>query len=114
MGGDLKPCSMEPLTGFCRNGYCSSFPEDVGGHLVCVEVTEDFLLFSKVAGNDLSTAFPEMGFPGLKPGDRWCLCAIRWQEAFEAGVAPPVVLSSTHEDALNIVNLKDLQAYACG
>ncbi|MAT82623.1 MAG: hypothetical protein CMJ29_13385 [Phycisphaerae bacterium] len=112
LGGPLTPCSMEPLTGFYRTGCCDTGPEDQGSHTVCVTVTEAFLAFSQSAGNDLSTPMPQWGFPGLKPGDRWCLCAPRWQEALEAGMAPPVVLEATHEAALEYVSLEDLTSHA--
>ncbi len=111
-GEPLVPCSEDPLTGFFRNGYCHTGPEDVGRHVICVEVTAEFLKFSKSAGNDLSTPRPEMAFPGLKAGDRWCLVAPRWVEALKAGVAPRVVLLSTHEAALKYTDLKTLKAYA--
>ena len=114
LGGPLVPCSVEPLTGFYRDGNCTVGPEDIGCHAVCAEVTEDFLLFSMAAGNDLSTPRPEYGFPGLKPGDRWCVCAARWKEAFDAGVAPPVILKATSEAALQYVQLEELQAHAAG
>jgi uncharacterized protein (DUF2237 family) len=100
------------MTGFYRTGCCETGPEDVGVHTVCVEVTAGFLAFSKSRGNDLSTPRPEFGFPGLKPGDRWCLCAERWQEAFEAGAAPRVVLAATHEATLGIVRLADLKRHS--
>ncbi len=103
---------MAPMTGFFRDGCCNTSPEDRGSHTVCAEVTDAFLAFSKSAGNDLSTPMPDYGFPGLKPGDRWCLCAPRWQQAFEAGKAPRVVLKSTHEGALAHCNLADLKAHA--
>ncbi|OAM51828.1 hypothetical protein A7981_10220 [Methylovorus sp. MM2] len=109
IGTALQICSMNPLTGFIRNGCCETGPEDSGSHTVCAEVTEEFLVFSKAKGNDLSTPRPEYGFAGLKPGDRWCLCATRWHEAAEAGYAPPVVLEATHENALKIVSLADLK-----
>ncbi|HXF53820.1 MAG TPA: DUF2237 domain-containing protein [Hyphomicrobiaceae bacterium] len=111
-GEPVAPCSLSPLTGFFRDGCCHTGPEDVGLHTVCVEVTAEFLAFSKRRGNDLSTPRPELSFPGLKPGDRWCLCAARWQEAFEAGCAPRVVLAATHAAALKIVALDDLKKYA--
>ena len=114
LGGLLLPCSVAPLTGFFRDGCCNTGPEDVGLHVVCVEVTEAFLAFSRAAGNDLSTPRPEYRFAGLKQGDRWCLCALRWTEALEAGVAPPVVLEATHESALRIVDLDTLKAHAYG
>jgi uncharacterized protein (DUF2237 family) len=111
-GEPIATCSEKPLTGFYRTGCCETGPEDTGVHTVCVEATEAFLAFSKARGNDLSTPRPEFGFPGLKPGDRWCLCAARWQEALEAGAAPRVVLASTHEATLQIVQLADLKRYA--
>ena len=92
LGTTLQECSLDPLTGFTRSGCCETGPEDQGSHTICAEVTEEFLIFSKTKGNDLSTPRPEYGFEGLKPGDRWCLCAIRWLEAAEAGFAPPVIL----------------------
>ena len=112
LGEPLAPCSEDPLTGFFRNGYCHTGPEDVGRHVICVRVTAEFLAFSKQAGNDLSTPRPEMAFPGLKPGDRWCLVAPRWVEALQAGVAPRVVLLATHQAALRYTDLKTLKAYA--
>ena len=112
LGEPLQPCGMDPITGFMRNGYCEVPREDGGVHAVCAVVTEEFLAFTEARGNDLRASHPEVGFPGLKPGDCWCLCASRWQEALEAGVAPDVLLDSTHEDALRIVDLKDLQAHA--
>ena len=111
-GEPLKSCSERPLTGFYRTGCCHTGEEDFGLHTVCVEVTAEFLAFSKAAGNDLSTPQPDFGFPGLKPGDRWCLCAARWREAFEAGKAPRVILGATHEATLELVELKDLKRYA--
>jgi uncharacterized protein (DUF2237 family) len=111
-GESLRPCSEDPVTGFYRNGCCSTGEEDRGRHVVCVEMTASFLEFSKRRGNDLSTPRPEFGFPGLRPGDRWCLCADRWQEALEAGAAPRVVLGSTHRRALEHVDLADLKRYA--
>jgi len=103
---------MDPLTGFYRDGFCQTGPEDRGSHVICVQVSDDFLNFSKSRGNDLSTPAPMFQFPGLKAGDCWCLCALRWREALEAGVAPPVKLESTHESALEFVSLEDLQAHA--
>jgi uncharacterized protein (DUF2237 family) len=100
------------MTGFFRNGCCDTGPEDVGSHTVCTVVTDEFLGFSKSQGNDLSTPMPDFGFPGLKAGDRWCLCAPRWQEALEAGYAPRVVLRATHEDALSYCSLADLKRHA--
>jgi len=111
-GEPLQPCSMDPLTGFFRTGACAAGPDDVGRHLICCEMTAEFLAFSKSVGNDLSTPRPEMAFPGLNPGDRWCLVAPRWVEAHEAGAAPRVLLLSTHEGALRYTDLKTLRAYA--
>jgi len=111
-GEPLQPCSMDPLTGFFRTGACAAGPDGVSRHLICCEMTAEFLAFSKSAGNDLSTPRPEMAFPGLKPGDRWCLVAPRWVEAHEAGFAPRVMLLSTHEGALRYTDLKTLRAYA--
>jgi len=111
-GEPIEVCSLNPTTGFYRTGCCETGSEDVGVHTVCVEVTKAFLAFSKARGNDLSTPRPEYGFPGLNPGDRWCLCAERWQEAFEAGVAPRVVLAATHEATLEIAELADLKRHA--
>src|ERR1700734_2951413 len=112
LGEPLDICSIKPMTGFYRDGCCNSGPEDVGSHTVCVVMTAEFLEFSKSRGNDLSTPVPEFGFPGLNPGDRWCLCAPRWQEAFEAGRAPRVVLRATHEGALSYCLLADLKRFA--
>ncbi len=111
-GEPLAPCSVDPLTGFYRDGCCNTGYEDTGIHVVCVQVTREFLEFSRRRGNDLSTPAPEHGFPGLRPGDRWCLCAGRWREALEAGVAPPVILAATHEETLAIVPLSDLNRHA--
>jgi uncharacterized protein len=112
VGGELVPCSTKPLTGFYRNGCCSTGPDDPGSHTVCVIATADFLEFSRLAGNDLSTPRPEWGFEGLEPGDRWCLCASRWLEAHDAGHAPAVVLGATHRRALEIVPIELLTARA--
>lgn len=112
LGGPLEDCSHEPLTGFFRDGCCRTGAQDRGVHAVCARVTEEFLSFSRSAGNDLSTPRPEYRFPGLKPGDRWCLCAARWKEAWEAGVAPPVVLEATHASALEYVDRASLEAHA--
>ena len=109
LGKPLVPCSMNPVTGYFRNGYCSTGPTDTGTHVVCAVVTDAFLQFSKDQGNDLITPAP--GFPGLKAGDKWCLCAHRWKEAYEAGVAPSVVLESTHKAVLRIVPLKILKQF---
>jgi uncharacterized protein (DUF2237 family) len=111
-GDPLQACSLAPRTGFFRNGCCDTGPEDIGSHTVCVEVTEAFLQFSKMRGNDLSTPQPDFGFPGLKAGDRWCLCAPRWQEAFEENQAPRVILRATHEGALEYCSLADLKRHA--
>ena len=111
-GEPIEVCSLNPTTGFYRSGCCETGPEDVGVHTICVEVTKEFLAFSKARGNDLSTPRPEYGFPGLNPGDRWCLCAERWQEALAAGVAPRVVLAATHEATLEIAELADLKRHA--
>lgn len=112
LGGPLKDCSQDPLTGFYRNGRCDTCAEDFGSHTVCVEVTAEFLAFSRKQGNDLTTPSPDLDFPGLRPGDRWCLCAARWFEAYEAGFAPPVILQSTHQAALEVVALAALQEHA--
>jgi len=112
LGGPLKDCSQEPRTGFFRNGRCDTCAEDFGSHTVCTEVTEEFLAYSRRQGNDLTTPVPEMEFPGLQPGDRWCLCAARWFEAYQAGFAPPVILQSTNQAALEVVPLAALQEHA--
>jgi uncharacterized protein len=112
LGGDLEKCCADPMTGFYRNGCCNTGPGDFGVHVVCAQVTREFLDFSKARGNDLMTPVPEHGFPGLRPGDRWCLCAMRWQEALDAGVAPSVILDATHIAALEFVALADLKAQA--
>lgn len=112
LGGELEPCNLDPLTGFYRDGCCDTGAEDVGVHVVCAEMTDEFLQFSVGAGNDLVTPHPEWGFPGLRPGDRWCLCASRWQEAFEHGVAPPVHLAATHAAAVEWCSLDALRAHA--
>ena len=112
LGGSLRACSNDPTTGFYRTGRCETGPRDTGQHVVCAEMTAEFLQFTKAQGNDLSTPRPEWNFPGLEPGDRWCLCAARWQEALEAGVAPPVLLSCTHQKALQLLDLDDLTAHA--
>ena len=104
----LEPCGLDPVTGFYRDGCCNTGSDDHGSHTVCAEVTESFLAYSRRVGNDLSTPRPEFGFAGLKPGDRWCVCAARWQEAYDAGVAPPVHLAATHERALDIIALEVL------
>src|SRR5512146_647516 len=112
LGEPLLPCSDDPLTGFYRDGCCNTGSEDAGSHTVCARMTAAFLEFSKRRGNDLSTPRPEYRFPGLQPGDRWCLCAARWLEAYAAGMAPPVILASTHERALEIVPLEALREHA--
>ena len=112
LGTPLAMCCTNPMTGFYRTGRCETGREDVGLHLVCVRVSDDFLAFSKDAGNDLSTPYPESGFPGLKDGDCWCLCVQRWKEALEAGMAPAVRLESTHISALEFVDLAELEAHA--
>ena len=112
LGGELIPCSADPMTGFYRTGCCETGPDDHGSHTVCVRVTATFLAFSRAAGNDLSTPMPQYGFPGLKEGDQWCLCAPRWQEALINGRAPQVVLAATHEGALQYCELDDLKAHA--
>ena len=112
LGGPLDICSARPLTGFFRNGCCDTATEDLGSHTVCVVVTAEFLAFSQAAGNDLSTPRPEFDFAGLRPGDRWCLCAPRWQEALNAGAAPRVVLRATHEEALDYCTLSELKRHA--
>lgn len=112
LGGELQVCSLAPLTGFFRDGACRIDTEDFGAHVVCAQVTEEFLEFTRSRGNDLSTPVPALDFPGLKPGDRWCLSALRWLEALEAGVAPKIVLTATHEAALKHVDLADLKRYA--
>ena len=112
LGETLAPCSSQPLTGFFRDGCCNTSEEDRGSHTVCVELTAEFLAFSQTSGNDLSTPRPEFGFPGLKPGNRWCLCAPRWQDAFVAGCAPRVCLLATHLGALKHVTLAALKQHA--
>ncbi len=112
LGTDLQACSFDPLTGYLRDGCCHTRSDDSGSHVVCAKVTADFLAFSLTRGNDLITPRPEWRFPGLKPGDRWCLCASRWLDAYAAGVAPPVVLEATHEKAAALVPVDALKAYA--
>jgi uncharacterized protein (DUF2237 family) len=111
LGGELQACSTEPLTGFYRDGCCNTGAEDLGVHTVCACMTEEFLIFSKAQGNDLSTPQPHVGFAGLQPGDQWCLCASRWSEAKSAGVAPPVVLEATHAATLEWVSLDELRKH---
>ena len=112
VGGSLVPCSTAPLTGFYRDGCCATGPEDLGSHTVCVVLTEEFLEFSQLAGNDLTTPRPEWGFPGLHPGERWCICAERWLEAYRAGCPPPAVLGATHAGALDVIPIEALSAHA--
>ncbi len=112
LGTLLIPCSTHPLTGFMRDGCCSQHPEDLGRHSICAEMTDEFLVFSQAQGNDLSTPRPEYGFPGLKAGDRWCVCAARWLEASEAGYAPPVILEACDARSLEVVSLADLMYHA--
>ncbi len=114
LGGELATCSTAPMTGFFRNGCCDTGAGDLGVHVVCATMTEEFLAFSRAEGNDLSTPQPAFGFPGLRPGDRWCVCATRWRDAVEAGVAPPVVLEATHVGAVEWVSLADLRRHAVG
>ncbi len=112
LGTELQPCCSAPVTGFYRDGYCRTGATDYGLHIVCAEMTAEFLEFSRQMGNDLITPIPEYQFPGLKPGDRWCLCVKRWQEAYEAGIAPPVLLESTHMSSIEFVTLEQLQEHA--
>lgn len=112
LGGRLQSCCTDPLTGFYRDGYCHTGPADAGRHVVCARMTQQFLDFTLSRGNDLSSPRPEYGFPGLRPGDQWCLCALRWKEGYEAGLAPPVVLQATHSGALKYVSLEMLQEHA--
>ncbi|MFZ4639859.1 MAG: DUF2237 family protein [Nodosilinea sp.] len=112
LGSALVSCCTDPMTGFYRDGYCSTGAGDLGAHVVCAQMTEEFLAFTRDRGNDLSTPVPAYQFPGLKPGDRWCLCASRWKEALDAGMAPPVLLRATHASALEYASLAELRAYA--
>jgi len=112
LGSTLSPCSTSPRTGFFRDGCCNTGPDDLGLHVVCAQVTAEFLDFARDRGNDLITPVPEYGFPGLKPGDRWCVCASTWREAFEAQVAPPVVLQATNEETLAVIPLDALKRHA--
>lgn len=112
LGEPLVPCGLDPLTGFYRDGCCNTDYDDTGIHVVCAKLTREFLEFSRRHGNDLTMPAPSAGFPGLKPGDRWCLCAARWKEALDAGVAPPVVLAATHEEALAVIPLSVLKRHA--
>ena len=112
LGGELESCCTSPMTGYYRDGHCHTDASDQGSHTVCVRMTDEFLVFSKRTGNDLSTPHPEFGFPGLKAGDKWCLCVSRWEDAFLAGVAPRIVLAATNERALDVVELEELKAFA--
>jgi len=112
LGGELKSCCTDPITGFYRDGYCRTGADDTGRHTACIIATDEFLEYSKSVGNDLSTPMPQYAFPGVKDGDKWCLCVTRWQQAFEDGMAPRVVLESTHESALKVCRLDDLKAHA--
>jgi len=112
LGELLVPCSKKPMTGYFRNGYCDTCPEDIGKHIICIEATEEFLEFSKMKGNDLSTPIPEYGLPGVKAGERWCLVGMRWIEAYQADKAPKIILESTHESMLELVPLEILKEYA--
>ena len=112
LGAPLEVCSLAPLTGYAREGSCTKMESDAGAHLICTRVTEEFLAFSRSQGNDLSTPMPLADFPGLKPGDRWCVCALRWQQALEHGCAPPVILAATHQAALEVVSLEDLLTHS--
>ena len=111
LGTELLSCSFDPLTGYLRDGCCNTDASDHGSHLVCVRVTGEFLAFSKARGNDLATPLPQHRFAGLRPGDRWCLCALRWREALEAGMAPPVILEATHANALQFVTMAQLEKH---
>lgn len=112
LGGELKPCSLDPKTGFYRDGCCNTGPDDHGSHTICIQASVEFLEYSRFRGNDLSTPIPEYGFPGVKPGQRWCLCASRWLEAHDQGMAPKVYLQSTHRKALEIVPIDKLKPFA--
>ena len=112
LGGVLESCCTDPMTGFYRDGYCRTGADDTGRHTVCILATGEFLAFSKEAGNDLSTPMPQYAFPGLNPGDKWCLCMLRWREALNADMAPQVYLEATHEAALTVVSLEDLKRHA--
>jgi uncharacterized protein len=112
LGGELKPCSTDPVTGFYRDGCCNTGPDDLGSHTVCILASKEFLEYSRFRGNDLSTPHPEFGFPGVKPGERWCLCAARWLEAYEQDMAPKIYLQSTHAKALEIVSIDKLKKHA--
>ena len=111
LGTELKSCCNDPITGFWRDGFCSTNQTDRGTHVVCAIITDDFLSFTNSKGNDLATPMPEYGFPGLKKGDRWCLCVLRWKEAYEAGMAPPLKLNATHEETLNYIPMDILEKF---
>ena len=111
LGSPLEPCCQDPVTGFHRDGFCRTSEEDRGSHVICAIMTREFLDFSVAQGNDLVTPRPEFGFPGLKPGDKWCVCAARWKDALDADVAPPVIIEACHPRALEFVSLNDLQAH---
>lgn len=111
LGTELKSCCNDPITGFLRDGFCSTNQTDKGTHVVCAIITDDFLSFTNSKGNDLATPMPEYGFPGLKKGDRWCLCVLRWKEAYEAGMAPPLKLNATHEETLNYIPMDILEKF---
>ena len=112
LGGELASCCTDPMTGFYRDGYCRTGADDTGRHTVCIIATDEFLKYSKAAGNDLSTPMPQYAFPGVQDGDKWCLCMLRWREAFEAGMAPRVILEACHESVLKVIPLADLQQFA--
>lgn len=112
LGGELQLCCADPMTGFYRDGFCRSGADDTGRHTVCIVANDEFLAYSKSVGNDLSTPMPQYAFPGLKEGDRWCLVAMRWQQALQDGMAPEVVLAATHESCLQFIDLEDLKKYA--
>lgn len=114
LGGELEPCCFNPKTGYFRDGFCRTDAHDIGSHTICAEMTSEFLEFTRSRGNDLSTPRPESHFPGLTPGDRWCVCAARWREAYEAGCAPPVILEACHEKALSVVSIDALQEASLG
>ncbi len=112
LGGELLSCCTDPMTGFYRDGYCRTGADDTGRHTVCIIATDEFLEYSKAVGNDLSTPMPQYAFPGVKDGDKWCLCLLRWREAFEAGMAPRVILEACHESVLKVIPLTNLQQFA--
>ncbi len=112
LGGELLSCCTDPMTGFYRDGYCRTGDDDTGRHTVCILATDEFLAYSKAVGNDLSTPMPQYAFPGVQDGDKWCLCMLRWREAFEAGMAPQVILEACHESVLKVIPLADLQQFA--